>query len=44
VIVWDWPDFCTELQHRNIEILFGGLGEVWIDDIELFAWDQGAAS
>lgn len=44
VIVFDWPDFCTELQHRNIEILFGGLGEVWIDDIELFAWDQGAAS
>lgn len=44
MIIWDWPDFCTELNHRNIEILFGGLGEVWIDDIEMFTWDQGAAS
>jgi hypothetical protein len=44
MIVWDWPDYCTEHDHRNIEILFGGLGEVWVDDIELFTWDQGAAS
>ncbi len=39
-IIWDWPEYATELWYRNIEILFAGLGEVWVDDIEMFAWDQ----
>jgi hypothetical protein len=43
-IVWDWPEYCTELWFRNIEILFAGLGEVWVDNIEMFTWDQGGDS
>ncbi len=35
-IIWDWPEYATECWHRNIEILFAGLGEVWVDDIEMF--------
>lgn len=39
-IIWDWPEFATEVGHRNIEILLGGLGEIWVDDIEMFTWGQ----
>ncbi len=39
-IIWDWPECATEINHRNIEILFAGLGEVWVDDIEMFTWSQ----
>lgn len=40
-IIWDWPQCTTELNHRNIEIRFAGLGGVWVDDIEVFTWGQG---
>lgn len=41
LFVWDWPDFCTYMNHRNVLLAFAGLGEVWIDDVEMFAWDLG---
>ncbi len=39
-IIWDWPEYATEQNHRNLEILLAGLGEVWVDDIEMFTWGQ----
>jgi serine/threonine protein kinase len=43
-IIWDWPEHCTETWYRNIEVLFTGPGEVWVDDVEMFTWDLGADS
>lgn len=40
-IVWDWPEYSTVRRDRYIELLFFGSGNVWVDDIALFTWDQG---
>lgn len=37
VIVWDWPEFAIDPGFRDIVLNFAGIGEVWIDDIEMFA-------
>jgi hypothetical protein len=44
VMAWDWPEYSTEHWFRNVEINLTGIGEVWIDDIEMFAWDQETGS
>ncbi len=39
LFIWDWPAYCTQHGHRNIEIDYAGLGEVWVDAVEMFCWD-----
>jgi serine/threonine protein kinase len=43
LFIWDWPEYCTQRGHRNLEIDYVGLGEVWVDAVEMFSWDQGGA-
>jgi serine/threonine protein kinase len=42
LLVWDWPPFATLSHHRRLEIACVGTGEIYLDDVELFTWDQGA--
>jgi hypothetical protein len=39
--IWEWPPYCREAFYRNLEITYTGLGRVWVDDIELFPWEEG---
>lgn len=39
---WEWPAYCTESYARNIEVVYAGLGTVWVDDVEVFAWQLAA--
>jgi hypothetical protein len=41
LFVWDWPAYCTQPAYRNMEIHYAGLGEVWVDAVEMFSWGQG---
>lgn len=41
-VIWEWPAFCTELRYRYIDIAYAGRGKVWVDDVELFAWERGS--
>ena len=41
-VVWQWPPYCTAPTARNVVIVYVGLGKVWVDDVELFAWEAGA--
>jgi serine/threonine protein kinase len=41
-LVWEWPPFCVEAGGRNVVVEYRGLGKVWLDDVELFPWDNGS--
>jgi hypothetical protein len=43
-IIWDWPEYAMDPSFRNFEISFAGLGEIWVDDVEMFAWSQEVVS
>lgn len=42
-VIWESPPYSSETRSRNLEIAFAGLGKVWIDDVELFTWEDGIA-
>lgn len=42
-VLWEWPAYCVEADRRNLVIRYTGRGEVWVDDVELFPWEEGAA-
>lgn len=41
VVVWDNPSFSTQDLHRKLVIDLATPDEVWVDDVELFAWQPG---
>ena len=41
-IVWDWPPHCQSGFARNIIITSHGLGKIWLQDVELVAWEIGS--
>jgi hypothetical protein len=40
-VLWEWPPYCTELDQRNLVISLTGHGQVWVDNIELYPWEEG---
>jgi len=40
-VIWEQPPFGLRERHRNLDIWYVGVGKVWIDDVELFAWRSG---
>ncbi|HEX4608092.1 MAG TPA: hypothetical protein VH092_07795, partial [Urbifossiella sp.] len=42
VVVVETPPYPTQTLHRNLVVDLAGTGQVWVDDIELFAWQPGA--
>lgn len=40
-VIWEQPAFPLRERHRNVDIWYLGLGKVWVDDVELFAWKPG---
>ncbi len=41
-VMWQWPPYCLE-DTRDVTIHFGGVGRVWLDDLELFTWERESA-
>ncbi len=40
-VIWEQPPFPTRGVHRVLRVWYTGTGKVWVDDVELFAWEPG---
>jgi hypothetical protein len=40
-VIWEQPPFALRSLHRVLRIWYTGTGKVWVDDVELFAWEAG---
>jgi len=37
-VIWEQPAFAVRDLHRNLDLWYIGVGKIWVDDVELFAW------
>jgi hypothetical protein len=40
-VIWEQPAFELRDLHRNLDLWYVGVGKIWVDDVELFAWPPG---
>lgn len=40
-VIWEQPSFAVRELHRNLDMWYVGIGKIWVDDVELFAWAPG---
>jgi serine/threonine protein kinase len=40
-VIWEQPAFAMRERHRNLDLWYIGVGTIWVDDVELFAWRPG---
>jgi hypothetical protein len=43
LVIFESPPFPSRVLHRNLVIDATGTGQIWVDDVALFAWQPGSA-